>query len=235
MSFDYSQIELRVLAQMANEEHMIEIFSHDGDIHAASARKIFNLPENGSVNPAQRRIAKIFNFGIIYGLSEYGLAKDLNISFSEAKEFIEKYFESFPAIEKFKNETLDFAKKHGYVKTLTNRRRYVLKELESKIYFQRQAGERAAINMPIQGTAADILKLAMINIFKIFQKNNLQSYMSSQIHDEIIFVVAKKEMKQVQKIVEEEMDSALQVLKEKFALKEEIKVKLTVSYSTGNN
>jgi len=234
MSYDYSQIELRVLAQMANEQNMIEIFSHDGDIHQESARKIFNLAVNEKVTDQQRRVAKVFNFGIIYGLSEFGLAKDLNISFAAAKEFIQKYFESFPAIENFKVETLKFASQHGYVETLTRRSRYV-PELHSKIYFQRQAGERAAINMPIQGTAADILKLAMINIFEEFKTQKLKSYMSSQIHDEIIFAVEKSEAKVVQKIIEQEMKKAFNVLKEKFKLTEPIKVKLTVSSSEGKN
>jgi len=234
MSFDYSQIELRVLAQMAHEEHLLEIFAQGGDVHESSARKIFDLLDDEPVTPNQRRVAKIFNFGILYGLSDYGLAKDLNISMGEAKDYITKYYQTFPAIQTFKDDTLAFAKNHQYVETMTHRIRYV-PELKSKIYFQRQAGERMAINMPIQGTAADILKIAMINIDRQFHDKGLESYLSSQIHDEIIFAVKLDEKEIVVPIILDEMTQAFVKLKQEFQLSQEIEVALTVSESEGAN
>ncbi|ATG97558.1 DNA polymerase I [Mesoplasma lactucae] len=232
-SYDYSQIELRVLAQMADEKHMLEIFSHEGDIHANSAARIFGVDPK-DVTPDMRRTAKVFNFGIIYGLSAYGLSKDLNIGVGKAQDLITRYYETFPGIKTFKDKTLAFAEENGYVETMSRRRRYI-PELKSKVRFQREFGERAAINMPIQGTAADILKIAMINIYNEFKKQNLKSFMSSQIHDEIIFSIKNEEIEIATKIIEEQMDKAFKDLSKTFEGTDEIKVKLEESKSSGNN
>ncbi|WP_031542104.1 DNA polymerase I [Mesoplasma photuris] len=232
-SFDYSQIELRVLAQMGNEKSLIDIFIEDRDVHAEAARKIFNLDQNEIVDEDKRRIAKVFNFGIIYGLSDYGLAQDLNISIPEAKIFIEAYYKSFPDILAFKNEMIANANSTNYASTLVNRKR-LIDELKSTKYLLRQFGERVAVNMPIQGTAADILKVAMININNYLRTNNLKSKMIAQVHDEIIFEIHKDENDHIVKIKALMNDALISMFKQ-FNIEQEVKVKLKVSESSGNN
>ena len=232
-SYDYSQIELRVLAQMAHEEHMLEIFAKNGDIHAESASRIFHV-EQSQVDKEMRRVAKVFNFGIIYGLSAFGLSKDLRIGYKQAQELIDRYYEVFPAIKTFKDKTIAFANQEGYVETMSTRRRY-LPELKSGVRFQKEFGERAAVNMPIQGTAADLLKIAMINIDQEFQESELTSFMSCQIHDEIIFSLKDEEIKQAKQIITKHMDEAFIKLKSIFCPKEVIEVKLITSESKGKN
>ncbi|WP_026389186.1 DNA polymerase I [[Acholeplasma] multilocale] len=233
-SFDYSQIELRVLAQMGCEETLIEIFENNRDVHAEAARKIFGLAPDEQITDDQRRVAKVFNFGIIYGLSDFGLANDLKISIPEAKQYIASYYESFPGIAKFKEEEIEFAKEHGYALTLANRRRNI-DELKSTNYQLRQFGERVAVNMPIQGTAADVLKVAMINIFNIFKDKNIESKMIAQIHDEIIFEIVNEEEKKVVEIIKNEMQNALKDMFDLLDIKEDIKVELEVSQASGAN
>ncbi|KAF5276147.1 hypothetical protein FQR65_LT16465 [Abscondita terminalis] len=220
LSYDYSQIELRVLANIANEKNMLSIFLKNGDIHEESARKIFNLDADQKVDSEMRRKAKIFNFGIIYGLSDFGLSKDLKISIPEAKEFIDKYFETFPGILEFKNNIIDFARKNGYVTTQTLRKRFVNELSDAKRMIQ-QFGERIAVNTPIQGTAADILKVSIIQIGKEFEKNNLNSKIVAQIHDEIIIDTLISEKEIVEKIVEKNMKNAYKDLFKLIDLEEE--------------
>ncbi|WP_338971590.1 DNA polymerase I [Spiroplasma endosymbiont of Panorpa germanica] len=233
-SFDYSQIELRVLAQIAPEKNMIDIFAQKRDIHTEAARLIYNIPKDQEVNSEMRRTAKIFNFGIIYGLSDFGLSNDLNIPINQAKRFIEAYFQSFPDILVYKEKLIQQAKECGYVETIAKRRRYIY-ELLSSNYQVRQFGERAALNAPIQGSAADILKLAMINIDEQIKKHNLKSTMVAQIHDEIIFYVLKEESKFVKEIIIKEMGLALEKLFEIMNLQDKVAVELEISSSQGKN
>ncbi|WP_338984786.1 DNA polymerase I [Spiroplasma endosymbiont of Diplazon laetatorius] len=234
LSFDYSQIELRVLADILKEEKLIQIFSMKRDIHSEAARSIFNLSESEEVNSDQRRVAKIFNFGILYGLSDFGLAKDLKISIPQAKEYIKAYYQGFPQILKFKEEVIKFGYEHGYVETLGNRRRYIY-ELSNSNYMVKQFGERAAVNAPIQGTAADILKVAMINVFKNLNENDLESKMVAQIHDEIILLVKKTELEQVKEIVLETMKKAYDDLLEVSNKQRKALVELEINYSQASD
>ncbi len=234
LSFDYSQIELRVLADIVNEEKLIEIFSMKRDIHSEAARSIFKLSQDEKISSEQRRVAKVFNFGILYGLSDFGLAKDLKISIPQAKEYIKAYYEAFPQILKFKEEVIKFGYENGYVETLGNRRRYIY-ELSNSNYMIKQFGERAAVNAPIQGTAADILKVAMINVFKNLKAQNLQSKMIAQIHDEVILLVKKQELEKVKTMVLKTMQEAYNDLlmianKNRTAL-----VELEINYSQAND
>ncbi|SYV95394.1 DNA polymerase I, partial [Mycoplasma putrefaciens] len=208
LSFDYSQIELRVLAQMSKEPVLIKTFNQQKDIHDQAARLIFNISESQSVLPEQRRMAKVFNFGILYGLTDYGLANDLNVDINSAKRMIEDYYRSFPGLLAFKQSQIDKAKQNKYALTLTNRKRNIL-ELDSKQYLVRKFGERIAVNMPIQGTASDILKVAMISIFKELKAKNLDAVMIAQIHDEIILEVDLNQVPEVKEIVVRNMNSAL--------------------------
>ncbi|AAT75940.1 DNA polymerase I [Mesoplasma florum L1] len=234
-SFDYSQIELRVLAQLGQEDTLLNIFKNDRDVHAEAARKIFKLEENEEITSDQRRIAKVFNFGIIYGLSDFGLSNDLKISIPEAKRFIDDYYLSFPKLMTYKNSLINQATVNGYAETYANRRR-IVNELASSNFMVKNFGNRIAVNMPIQGTAADILKVAMNNIHKEFRENNLKSFMTAQIHDEIIFEIFESEESLAVKIVEECMQNAFIDLS-KIVQKEEqpIEVKLEVNKSKGNN
>ncbi|WP_036268806.1 DNA polymerase I [Mesoplasma seiffertii] len=233
-SFDYSQIELRVLAQMGNEQTLIDIFNNQRDVHSEAAKMIYKLKETDEVSSEMRRVAKVFNFGIIYGLSDFGLSNDLNISIPEAKNFITAYYEAFPEIATFKTKEIEFAKANGYALTLANRKRKI-DELKSTNYQLRQFGERVAVNMPIQGTAADILKVAMINIYNEINKAKLGTKIVAQIHDEIIFEIPNTESQQAVEIIIEEMESAMQKMFELLDLNNEIKVKLSVSQAAGEN
>lgn len=203
-SIDYSQIELRVLAHMANVTKLKEAFINGEDIHTKTAKEIFNKED---ITPLDRRRAKAVNFGIVYGISAYGLAQDLGINNFLAQEFIDKYYEVYPEIKEFMNKTIDFCKENGYVKTIENRVRYI-PEINSKIYMQREFAKRMAMNAPIQGSAADIMKIAMINVDKAINDNNLKSKLLVQVHDELVINVAKGEEDKVKEIVKYAMEHA---------------------------
>lgn len=233
-SFDYSQIELRVLAQLADEENLIKAFQEGKDIHELAARKIFDLKEHELVNEESRRIAKVFNFGLVYGLTSYGLAKDLDISTEKAKELIISYFDNFPNFLAYKEKQIKFAKEHGYVLTESNRKRYI-HELTSDNYHISRFGERIAVNMPIQGTAADILKVAMIDIDREIIKNKWKSCLVAQIHDEIIVQVVKNETEQVISMIKEKMEKAFLNLLKLLNKSNPLEVSLELKVSHNNN
>ena len=207
LSSDYSQIELRIFASLAGVEELIHAFKEKSDIHSKTASDIYGVPLE-EVTPNMRRNAKAVNFGIIYGISSYGLAADLNISNKEAKAFIDKYFETYPGIKNYMDTTIEQAHEDGYVKTIMNRKR-VIEELHNSNYMIRSMGERMALNTPIQGSSADILKKAMIEIDKKFTSLNLKSKMLLQIHDELVFNVEENEVEIVQKIVKETMEQTI--------------------------
>jgi len=207
MSADYSQIELRIMAHISQDKHLIDSFKAGIDIHAATSAKIFGK-DLKDVTQDDRRIAKTVNFGIMYGLGTYGLAQRLNIKRAFAKEIIENYFESYPGIKKYIDDTIAKVRDKGYAETLSLRRRY-FREINSSNRQKQANAERAAINMPIQGTASDMLKIAMINIHKEMKNNSLQSLMTLQVHDELVFDVVKSEISQMQELVERLMTSAL--------------------------
>jgi len=205
LSSDYSQIELRVFAHMSNATNMIEAFENNLDIHAKTASDIFGIPLE-MIDSNMRRQAKAVNFGILYGISSFGLSEDLNIDVYSAKNFIDNYLETFPSIKKFMDEIVENAHRDGYVKTIMNRKR-IIDELNNKNYMIRQSGERMAKNTPIQGSAADILKKAMIEIYQEFKKQNLKSKMLIQVHDELVFNVVKEEESIVEKIIIDIMEN----------------------------
>ena len=207
VSFDYSQIELRVLAHIANIEHLIDVFNKDLDIHRATASKIFNVPLD-EVTSSMRRNAKAVNFGIIYGISVYGLSVDLNISYQEAKAFMDNFKKTFPEIDEYQNKVIQYAKNHGYVKTIFNRVRY-LKDINSPDFQVRSFSERAAINTTIQGSAADLIKVAMVELDKKLKDYNTK--MILQIHDELIFKVPDEEVAIVMPIIKETMENAVKL------------------------
>lgn len=204
---DYSQIELRVLAHITNDQNLIAAFNNDEDIHAATARSIFALNKNDEIDLEQRRKAKAVNFGIVYGISDYGLSQNLRISRKEAREMIDIYFQQFSGVKKWIEEIKAQAHANGYVQTLTGRRRY-LPDIHSKNFNLRNFSERTAMNSPIQGSAADIIKIAMINIQNELKTKNLESKMLIQVHDELIFEVPKTEIETIKSIVPKIMDSA---------------------------
>ena len=208
-SADYSQIELRVMAHLSNDEHMIEAFRSGADIHAATAAKIYGIPVE-EVTSDMRRKAKTANFGIIYGISIFGLAERLNIPRSESKELIEGYFKSYPGIRDYMDESIRIAKEKGYVETIFKRKRY-LPDINSHNAIVRGYAERNAINAPIQGSAADIIKVAMVRIFKRFEAEGLKSKMILQVHDELNFNVCNDELEKVKQIVLEEMEGAIKL------------------------
>lgn len=205
ISGDYSQIELRIMSHMANVEAMIEAFRHDIDIHTKTASDIFHVPKE-EVNSTMRRIAKAVNFGIIYGISSYGLAENLDISPKEAKQFIDHYLETYPGVQEYMKHTIAEAYKNGYVKTLMNRRRNI-PELYNKNHMIQAGGERIALNTPIQGTSADIIKKAMIDMKKAFEKEQLQVKMILQVHDELVFDTPVEEKARVIEIITEVMEN----------------------------
>ncbi|WP_299578551.1 DNA polymerase I [uncultured Sunxiuqinia sp.] len=209
LSADYSQIELRIMAALSKDEHLLEAFRNQQDVHAATAAKIYKVPLE-EVTSDMRRKAKTANFGIIYGISAFGLSERLNISRSEAKELIDGYFENFSRVKEFMDESIQLARDKGYVETIRGRRRY-LKDIESANAVVRGVAERNAINAPIQGSAADIIKLAMINIWKVLNAQNLKAKMTLQVHDELNFDVPKDELEQVKKIVKEQMEHAVDI------------------------
>lgn len=208
LSADYSQIELRIIASMANDEAMIRAFENDEDIHARTASEIFGLQDLTQVTPDQRRKAKEVNFGIPYGVSAYGLAQRLGIPNSEARDMIQAYFDRFPSIKSYMQETVQFAKEHGYVTTLSGRRRYI-PEINSNNPAGRGFAERTAINMPIQGTAADLIKIAMISIHRWLKDSNFKSRMIMQVHDELVFEIHESEREIVPKEIKHRMEHAM--------------------------
>jgi len=209
MSSDYSQIELRVFAHMSQDSNLIKAYQDNEDIHAQTAMKIFDIKEN-EVTSTMRRKAKAVNFGILYGISSFGLSEDLDIDFNEAKKFINKYFETFPGVKKYMDQLIKDAYADGYVKTLFNRKR-IIDELTNKNYLIRQQGERIALNTPIQGTSADIIKKAMIEIYNELKFKKMKSKMLLQVHDELIFDCVPEEEKQLKKLVEEIMENTYQL------------------------
>lgn len=205
MSGDYSQIELRILSSIANVESLIKAFNNNLDIHSKTASDIFKKDIN-EITSQERRVAKAVNFGIIYGISSYGLSENLNISTYEAKGFIDNYLNTYPGIKEYMDKTIKEAHELGYVKTLFNRIR-IIPELQNKNYMIRQAGERMALNTPIQGTSADIIKKAMVEVHKRFKEKNLKSKMILQIHDELVIDTKKEELEEVETILKETMEN----------------------------
>lgn len=203
---DYSQIELRVLAHMSGDEQLIEAYRMDEDIHRITASKVFHTPFE-EVTDLQRRNAKAVNFGIVYGISSFGLSQDLSITPKEAAKYIEQYFETYPKVKEFLNKLVADAKEHGYVTTMFGRRRPI-PELSSSNFMQRSFGERVAMNSPIQGTAADIIKIAMIKVWKALKDEGLKSKLILQVHDELLIEAYQDEKEAVQRILSENMKSA---------------------------
>ncbi len=206
---DYSQIELRVLAHISQDKHMIEAFNNDEDIHAQAASKVLNIPIS-EVTKEQRASAKAVNFGIVYGISDFGLGEQLGISRKKAKEYIEQYLEKYSGIKKFMTDIVEETKEKGYVETLYHRRRYV-PELKSNNYMVRQFGGRVAMNTPIQGTAADIMKIAMINVYNKLKENNLKSKIIVQVHDELLIETCLEEKEIVKEILKTEMENVIKL------------------------
>ena len=206
---DYSQIELRVLAHMTEDTHMVQAFKDGEDIHRQAASKVFKTPME-EVTKEQRSNAKAVNFGIVYGISDFGLGEQLGISRKIAKQYIEEYLQEYAGIKNFMDDMKEKAKKTGYVETLFNRRRYI-PELKSNNYMVRQFGERAAMNTPIQGTAADIMKIAMINVYKKLIEENLEAKIVLQVHDEMMIEAPLAEAEKVKEIVKTEMESAIKL------------------------
>ena len=222
LAADYSQIELRLIAEMSDDKEMKSSFLRGEDIHKATAAKVFNVSLD-QVTREQRSHAKTVNFGIIYGVSAFGLSQQTNLSRAEAKELIETYYETYPTLKKYIGKQIEFAQEHGYVETLLNRRRY-LKNINSKNAIVRAADERNAVNAPIQGSAADIIKIAMINIHKVFKKENYKSKMLLQVHDELVFDIHNDELEMLKPIIKSAMENAFK-----------LSIPLTVDLGEGNN
>lgn len=209
-SADYSQVELRVLAHISGDEHMQEAFKEDYDIHAHTAMRIFGLDSTDDVTPNMRRQAKATNFGIVYGISDYGLSQNIGITRKQAAAFIESYFEQYPGVKKYMDDIVKYARENGYVETIMHRRRY-LPDIHSSNFNVRNFAQRTAMNTPIQGSAADIIKVAMINMQKMLKKENLQANLLLQVHDEMIFEAPKSEIETLEKLVPSVMDSAVKL------------------------
>ncbi|SFC88532.1 DNA polymerase I [Algibacter pectinivorans] len=209
LAADYSQIELRIIAALSKEETMIEAFKNGEDIHASTASKVFGVPI-GEVTREQRSNAKTVNFGIIYGVSAFGLSNQTDLSRGEAKALIDTYYETYPKLKKYMSEQVDFARDNGYVKTVLDRRRY-LKDINSRNAVVRSAAERNAVNAPIQGSAADIIKIAMINIYNKLEAGNYKTKMLLQVHDELVFDVYKPELETMKTLIKTEMENAFKM------------------------
>ncbi|MCG2417714.1 DNA polymerase I [Aequorivita sp. F47161] len=222
MAADYSQIELRIIAALSEEDNMIEAFKNGEDIHASTAAKVFNIPLN-EVTREQRSNAKTVNFGIIYGVSAFGLSNQTDLSRSEAKDLIETYYKTYPKLRNYISEQINFARENGYVQTVLGRRRY-LKDINGSNQVVRGAAERNAVNAPIQGSAADIIKIAMINIYKKLEEENYKSKMLLQVHDELVFDAYKPELEKLKTMVKHEMENAYK-----------LSVPLDVDLGTGAN
>ena len=219
---DYSQIELRVLAHCSGDEHLIQAYKEQSDIHRITASQVFHIPFD-EVTPQQRRNAKAVNFGIVYGISSFGLSQDLSITRKEAAKYIDDYFATYPGIKTFLDHAVTHAKEEGYVVTLFGRRRPV-PELSSSNFMQRSFGERVAMNSPIQGAAADIIKIAMIRVNQKLKKQKMKSRLVLQVHDELLIEAYEPELEDVQKILKEEMEHAAK-----------LKVPLEIDMHTGAN
>lgn len=206
LAADYSQIELRIIAALSQEETMIEAFNNGEDIHASTASKVFNVPL-AEVTREQRANAKTVNFGIIYGVSAFGLSNQTNLSRGEAKELIDTYYETYPKLKAYMTRQVDFARDHGYVQTVLGRRRY-LKDINSRNAVVRSGAERNAINAPIQGSAADIIKVAMIKIHEKLEAGQYKSKMLLQVHDELVFDIFKPELEDMKTLIKTEMEQA---------------------------
>jgi len=207
VSADYSQIELRLLAHMSGDESLINAFNNNIDIHALTASEVFDVNIQ-DVTPAMRRTAKAVNFGIIYGISEYGLAQNINCSIYEAKDYINRYFNKYPTIKQFMQNNVGSAKQTGYSYSIFNRRRKIN---ELFVPRTRMFGERVAMNMPLQGSASDIIKLAMINVYKALKENNLKSKLILQVHDELIIDAPQDEIMIVAKILKDNMENVVKL------------------------
>jgi DNA polymerase-1 len=210
MSADYSQIELRIIASIAEDDAMLAAFERGEDIHARTAAEVFGLDDISKVTPDQRRKAKEVNFGIPYGVSAFGLAQRLGISNGEGRQMIDAYFERFPGIKEYISKTVAFAKDNEYVKTLTGRRRYI-PEINSGNQNSRGFAERTAINMPIQGTAADLIKIAMISIHRLIKDGNYRSRMLMQVHDELVFEIHESELDTLPELIRRHMEEAMPI------------------------
>ena len=222
MAADYSQIELRIIASLSEDPSMLAAFNNNEDIHAATAAKVFGVPL-AEVSREQRSQAKTVNFGIIYGVSAFGLSNQTTLSRKESKELIDAYYESYPKLKAYMSQQVDFAREHGYVATVLGRRRY-LKDINSRNAIVRGAAERNAINAPIQGSAADIIKLAMLNIYDKMQQENFKAQMLLQVHDELVFECPKSELNALKQLVKTEMEAAYS-----------LQVPLTVEMGIGHN
>ena len=220
LSADYSQIELRILAHITEDKHLIDAFKNGVDVHTMTASKIFEIPQD-EVSHTMRSKAKAVNFGIIYGQSKFGLAKAVGISTQEAGDFIDKYFATYPKIKAYMEAEIKQAELHGYVETVFGRKRY-LKEIESPSAMIREFAKRAAINQPIQGTSADLIKIAMIDFSKKLKENHLKSKLIIQVHDELVVETQKSELEQVKKLIKDAME-----------LNQPLRVPLVVDINTG--
>lgn len=209
LAADYSQIELRIIAALSKEPNMIASFKNGEDIHRATAARVFNVPLE-EVTREQRSHAKTVNFGIIYGVSAFGLSNQTNLSRSESQELINAYYDTYPQLRKYIQQQIDFAREHGYVQTVLGRRRY-LKDINSRNAVVRGGAERNAVNAPIQGSAADIIKIAMINIYQKLREKNMQTKMLLQVHDELVFDVPKTELDEAKSLIRYEMENAFQL------------------------
>ena len=219
---DYSQIELRILAHCSGDEQLIQAYREARDIHRMTASQVFHTPFD-EVTDLQRRNAKAVNFGIVYGISSFGLSQDLSITRKEAAQYIEHYFETYPGIKKFLDDSVEHAKEKGYAVTLFGRRRPV-PELKSSNFMQRNFGERVAMNAPIQGTAADIIKIAMIGVSEEMKKRNMKSRLILQVHDELLIEAEESEVDEVKAILKDKMENAA-----------ELSVPLIADMHTGKN
>jgi len=222
MAGDYSQIDLRALAHLSQDPSLLSAFHNDEDIHSATAAQLFGV-DTSQVTPDMRRLAKTVNFGVIYGMSEYGLEQATELSREEAARFIIDYFDKYPGVKQYLESTKKQAREIGYVQTLLGRRRSIL-EINSSNRQVREAAERMAINMPVQGTSADIIKVAMINLYREMSKRQLKSKLMLQVHDELIFEVPQEELEEMRQLVPEIMSTAL-----------ELSLPLKVDIKTGNN
>ena len=222
LAADYSQIELRIIAALSDESTMIEAFKNGEDIHASTASRVFNVPLE-DVTREQRSNAKTVNFGIIYGVSAFGLSNQTDLSRAEAKELIETYYKTYPKLRNYISEQIEFARENGYVQTVLGRRRY-LKDINGSNAIVRGAAERNAVNAPIQGSAADIIKIAMINIHKKLEEGKYKSKMLLQVHDELVFDVYKPELEELKTMIKTEMENAYK-----------LSVPLDVELGIGNN
>ena len=209
MAADYSQIELRIIAALSKDEGMLNAFNNKEDIHRATAARVFNIPPE-EVSREQRSNAKTVNFGIIYGVSAFGLSQQTSLNRTEAKALIDTYYASYPRLRNYIHDQVDFARDNGYVTTVLGRRRY-LRDINSQNAVVRGAAERNAVNAPIQGSAADIIKLAMIAIQKRLEAEQWNSKMLLQVHDELVFDVPKEEIEALQTMVKKEMESAFKL------------------------